>query len=131
MGFNDGPLAGAPIGFPVDQGVARRAILPTYNPTDGNPTLVFLLTQNGGNQVIAVKGSNLAAIVGLAFTDVKVGGNSGSAPGVVSLAVSDTQIDVTLDDVGIEPSDFWGLAFTDSDGVVYIAPSPLTTFAPI
>ena len=120
------------MGFPSsDESVPARAILPSYNDSDGDPTLVYLFEENGGNQVVSFKGSNLAEIVSVSLTDVAVAGNSGSAPGIVSLAASDTQVDVTFSDTGVDSGDHWGVAFTDSEGTVYIAPSPLGIWLPI
>lgn len=109
-------------------GAPARAIFPVQDTvTDpGDPQLMYKVVAGDDLASIVILGSNLTGIVSVdASTDVKVGGNAGTAPVVGTIVVADTNIVVPLDATNSTAGDFWGILLTDGDGNVYAAPSPV------
>lgn len=128
----DGPLTGAPLNFPQGGGGApARAVLPVFDlVTDGaGPGLVYKVGAGDDLGSIVVRGENLTGITTVEVNrDVQVGGNSGPAPSVGLLIVTDTAITVPIDASAATANDLWGVILRDADGNVYAAPSPLKIF---
>jgi len=113
-------------------GDPERALLPVFDQvTDPTgPGLVYKAVAGGGAEVIVVEGLNLTGItVADVSRDVKVGGNGGPAPGILSVIVTDTTVTITMDCSLCIPDDYWGVILRPVSGIGYGAPSPLKIFA--
>jgi hypothetical protein len=106
-------------------------VLPVFDlVTDGaGPGLVYKVGAGDDLGSIVVRGENLTGITTVEVNrDVQVGGNSGPAPSVGLLIVTDTAITVPIDASAATANDLWGVILRDADGNVYAAPSPLKIF---
>lgn len=118
-------------GTGASAGAEARAILPVSDNSQGAgaPILAYQVVQGDNLAAITVQGSNLADMASLALVDVKVGGNTGSAPTVTLITATAATIVVRLNATNATTNDYWGLLFTDDDGNVYAAPSPVRIVA--
>ena len=116
----DGPLLGAPQNTPT-QRFPSRAMFPVFDSTE----LAYRVSA-AGQGTITILGRGLEEIVAVEVgRDVKVGGNSGAAPTVGTLTVTDTSITVPLDATASTQDDIWGVILRDGEGRPFACPSPL------
>jgi hypothetical protein len=110
----------------VSTAAPTRLIFPVFDDSTAAPLLTYKAVQAAGAEIIFLQGENFTGITAVAIArDVKVGGNTGSAPVVSSILVTDARITVTLDCTLCTAEDYWGVRISDADGNLYGAPSPL------
>jgi len=107
----------------------QRAILPVFDGSDPDPAapgLTYKVVAGAAAEVIVVQGRNLADLASVNVgTPVKVGGNGGAAPAVLTVVPTGNDVTITLDCTPCAPDDYWGLLLLDGDGNFYAAPSPI------
>jgi len=126
MAFPDGPLAGAPVKIPQGTGELNTPIMPTWDQPGGEPDLAYKVAVAGGNASITIFGANFVGPYSAVLVDItQVTPNSGSAPVILSLTTSPSQLDMTLDPSASTAGDIWGILLTDGNGADRAPPSPI------